>query len=117
VARAVRERSHVNVFHRANAIKVDLFVMGGSLLDEEQMARRQRIQVTTAPDHFLSCYFLAELAVAGRKFSSTPRAGVPSTEASTPFCPVPPSLLRTSNSCLAPGSQEMNLMKSGAASV
>ena len=56
VARAVRERSHVNVFHRASAIKVDLFVMGGSPLDEEQMARRQRIQVTTAPDHFLYAY-------------------------------------------------------------
>jgi hypothetical protein len=30
VARAVRERSSVNVFHRTSAIKVDIFVMGGS---------------------------------------------------------------------------------------
>jgi hypothetical protein len=51
VARAVRERSSVNVFHRASAIKVDLFVMGGSPLDEEQMDRRQRVQVT-ADRHF-----------------------------------------------------------------
>ena len=56
VARAVRERSHVNVFHRASAIKVDLFVMGGSPLDDEQMARRQRIQVATDPDRHLYAY-------------------------------------------------------------
>ena len=56
VARAVSERSHVNVFHRASAIKVDLFVMGGSPLDEEQMARRQRIRVTADPDRYLYAY-------------------------------------------------------------
>ena len=56
VARAVRERSSVNVFHRASAIKVDLFVMGGSPLDDEQMNRRQRIQVTADPDRYLYAY-------------------------------------------------------------
>jgi hypothetical protein len=56
VARAVRERSHVNVFHRATAIKVDLFVMGASPMDDEQMARRQRIQVAADPDHYLYAY-------------------------------------------------------------
>ena len=56
VARAVRERSSVNVFHRASAIKVDLFIMGGSPLDDEQMNRRQRIQVTTDPDRYLYAY-------------------------------------------------------------
>ncbi|HEY6510027.1 MAG TPA: hypothetical protein VIY56_18520 [Vicinamibacterales bacterium] len=56
VARAVRERSSVNVFHRASAIKVDLFIMGGSPLDDEQMNRRQRIQVTADPDRFLYAY-------------------------------------------------------------
>lgn len=56
VARAVRERSSVNVFHRASAIKVDLFVMGGSPLDDEQMNRRQRVQVTTDPDRYLFVY-------------------------------------------------------------
>lgn len=54
--RAVRERSSVNVFHRPSAIKVDLFVMGTSPIDEEQMARRQRIQVTTDPDRHLYAY-------------------------------------------------------------
>ena len=44
VARAVRERSSVNVFHRASAIKVDIFVMGESPLDEEPMNRRQRVR-------------------------------------------------------------------------
>lgn len=56
VARAVRERSSVNVFHRASAIKVDLFVMGGSPIDDEQMNRRQRIQVTADPDGYLYAY-------------------------------------------------------------
>ena len=55
-ARAVRERSSVNVFHVASAIKVDLFVMGGSPLDDEQMNRRQRVQVTTNPDRYLYAY-------------------------------------------------------------
>jgi hypothetical protein len=56
VARAVRERSSVNVFHRASAIKVDLFVMGGSPLDEEQMNRRQRVQVTADPARYFYAY-------------------------------------------------------------
>lgn len=56
VSRAVRERTSVNVFHRATAIKVDLFVMGGSPLDDEQMDRRQRIQVTADPDRYLYAY-------------------------------------------------------------
>jgi hypothetical protein len=56
IARAVRERSSVNVFHRSSAIKVDLFVMGGSPLDDEQMNRRQRIQVTADPDRYLYAY-------------------------------------------------------------
>jgi hypothetical protein len=56
VARAIRERSSVNVFHRESAIKVDLFVMGGSPLDEESMHRRQRVQVTADPDRYLYAY-------------------------------------------------------------
>ena len=56
VARAVRERSSVNVFHVASAIKVDLFVVGGSPLDDEAMARRQRVQVTADPDGHLCTY-------------------------------------------------------------
>jgi len=56
VAPAVRERSSVNVFHRASAIKVDIFVMGGSPLDDEPMKRRQRVQVTADPDRYLYAY-------------------------------------------------------------
>jgi len=56
VGRAVRERSSVNVFHRSSAIKVDLFVMGGSPFDDEQMNRRQRIQVMANPDRYLYTY-------------------------------------------------------------
>jgi hypothetical protein len=55
-ARAAREQSSVNVFHRASAIKVDLFVMGGSPHDEESMHRRQRVQVTADPDRYLYAY-------------------------------------------------------------
>lgn len=56
VARAVRERASVNVFHRASAIKVDLFIMGESPLDEEQMNRRIRIKATADPDRYLYAY-------------------------------------------------------------
>lgn len=56
VARAIRERSSVNVFHRETAIKVDLFVMGGSPHDEESMHRRLRVQVTDDPDRYLYAY-------------------------------------------------------------
>ena len=56
VGRAVRERSSVNVFHRSSAIKVDLFVMGGSPFDDEQMNRRQRVQVTADPNRYLYTY-------------------------------------------------------------
>jgi hypothetical protein len=56
VARAAREQSSVNVFHRASAITVDLFVMGGSPHDEESMHRRQRVQVTADPDRYLYAY-------------------------------------------------------------
>ena len=45
VARAVRSRSSVNVFHRSTAIKVDLFIAAGTPLDTQQMERRQRIEM------------------------------------------------------------------------
>ena len=56
VHRAVRRRSSVNVFHHATATKVDLFVLGGSPLDEQAMSRRVRVQVATTPDQFLYVY-------------------------------------------------------------
>ena len=45
VMRAVRSHASVNVFHRSTAIKVDLFIAGGTPLDAQQMERRQRIAV------------------------------------------------------------------------
>ncbi|MEO5819642.1 MAG: hypothetical protein ABIT71_03995 [Vicinamibacteraceae bacterium] len=40
----------------ASAIKVDFFVMGGSPLNDEQMNRRQRVQVAADPDRYLYTY-------------------------------------------------------------
>ena len=54
--RAIREKSSANLVHFATSIKVDLFVMGGSPIDEEQMNRRQRLKVTTDPDCYLYFY-------------------------------------------------------------
>ena len=56
VIRAVRSRSSVNLFHRSTAIKVDLFVLGGTPLDTEQMERRQRIQIGDSPVRYLYVY-------------------------------------------------------------
>ena len=53
IRRAVRERSSTNVIHYPTSTKVDLFVMGGSPVDAEQMNRRQRVQVSTEPDRWL----------------------------------------------------------------
>ena len=41
VMRAVWSHTSVNVFHRPTAIKVDLFIAGGTPLDTEQLERRQ----------------------------------------------------------------------------
>ncbi len=54
--RAVSQCSCVNAIHQPTAIKVDLFVAGGSQLDELQMSRRQRIKVRTGPDRYLYFY-------------------------------------------------------------
>jgi hypothetical protein len=56
VTRAVRSQSSVNVFHRSTAIKVDLFIAGGTPLDTEQMERRQRIQIGDTPGQHLFVY-------------------------------------------------------------
>ena len=42
IQRAIREKSSANLIHLTTSIKVDLFVMGGSPIDAEQMDRRQR---------------------------------------------------------------------------
>ena len=54
--RAVRTRSSANLIHLPTSIKVDLFVMGGSPVDEEQMERRVRLALGEDPDSFLYVY-------------------------------------------------------------
>lgn len=54
--RAVREKSSTNLIHMPTSIKVDLFVMGGSVLDAEQMDRRHRLTVRSDPDRYLYVY-------------------------------------------------------------
>jgi hypothetical protein len=44
--RAVRERSSANVIHQATQLKVDIFVAGGTPLDEQQLRRRLAVEVT-----------------------------------------------------------------------
>lgn len=41
--RAVRERSSANLIHHATQLKVDLFVAGGTPLDQQQLRRRQAV--------------------------------------------------------------------------
>jgi hypothetical protein len=43
--RAVRERSSANVIHQATQLKVAIFVAGGTPLDEQQLRRRQAVEV------------------------------------------------------------------------
>jgi hypothetical protein len=45
VRRAVRAHSTANVIHIATMLKVDIFVAGGTPLDEEQLARRLWVRV------------------------------------------------------------------------
>ncbi|HSC25889.1 MAG TPA: hypothetical protein VLD67_01365 [Vicinamibacterales bacterium] len=50
--RAIRDRSNTNLVHRPSGMKVDLYV-AGSLLDERQLERRQRVLISADPDRFL----------------------------------------------------------------
>jgi hypothetical protein len=43
--RAVRERSSTNLIHQATQLKIDLFVAGGTPLDEQQLRRRQAVEI------------------------------------------------------------------------
>lgn len=54
--RAIRDRSSMNIIHYGSSMKVDLFIVGGSVLDEQQMKRRQRVQVASDPDRYLYFY-------------------------------------------------------------
>lgn len=51
--RAVRERTSANLIHQATSIKVDVFVAGSTPLDEIQLERRRRVQVSGDPARFL----------------------------------------------------------------
>lgn len=51
--RAVRERATANLIHHETSVKIDLFVAGSTPLDEIQLVRRRRVQVTSNPDRFL----------------------------------------------------------------
>ena len=43
--RAIDTRSTANLIHHDTQLKVDLFVAGGTPLDDQQLARRQRVEV------------------------------------------------------------------------
>jgi hypothetical protein len=43
--RAVRHRGTANLIHHATQVKVDLFIAGGTPLDDQQLARRRRIDL------------------------------------------------------------------------
>ena len=43
--RAIDTLGSANIIHEASNLKVDLFIAGGTPLDEQQLARRQRIEV------------------------------------------------------------------------
>jgi hypothetical protein len=44
IRRAIRQHSSVNLIHHPSAIKVDVFIVGGSPLDEQQIRRRRRVK-------------------------------------------------------------------------
>lgn len=43
--RAVADSSSANLIHHQTSIKIDLFMVGGTPLDRQQLARRQRVDV------------------------------------------------------------------------
>lgn len=54
--RAIRSYSSVQIFHLPTATKVDLFVMGATAVEPEQMERRIRIDVPDRPGRQLYIY-------------------------------------------------------------
>jgi hypothetical protein len=44
--RAVRDRTSANLIHHASYLKVDLFVAGGTPLDEQQLQRRREVRLS-----------------------------------------------------------------------
>jgi hypothetical protein len=53
--RAVGQRASVNIIHQPTSIKVDLFIAGGTAIDDEQLERRRWVQVMSSPER--SLYF------------------------------------------------------------
>ena len=53
---AVERKSSANILHKATSTKIDLFVAGGTAIDEEQMNRRLRLRVGSNPDRYLYIY-------------------------------------------------------------
>jgi hypothetical protein len=51
IRRAIRERASANLIHYATQLKVDIFVAGGTPLDDQQLMRRQ--EVTLGPGRTL----------------------------------------------------------------
>ena len=74
--RAVQEKSSANLVHLESSVKVDLFVMGGTPLDEQMMERRRKVQVSHDPDRHLYVY-TAEGRLFARPggFAARPRSG------------------------------------------
>jgi hypothetical protein len=44
--RAIRSRGSANLIHQATQLKVDIFVAGGTPLDDQQLKRRQAVEVS-----------------------------------------------------------------------
>ncbi len=50
---AIAERRSFNIIHREAAMKVDIFVAGGTPLDAEELTRRERVAVSPDPSQSL----------------------------------------------------------------
>jgi hypothetical protein len=56
IRRAVRERSSVNLIHRPSAIKIDIFIAGGTPVDDLQIERRRLVKVNDDPERHIYAY-------------------------------------------------------------
>jgi hypothetical protein len=53
IRRAIRQHSSVNLIHQPSVIKMDVFIVCGSSLDDQQIGRLRRVQVSENPDRYL----------------------------------------------------------------
>ena len=56
LGRAVETKTCANLIHLPTSMKIDLFVVGGSPIDEQQMERRLHMKVSEEPDRYLYVY-------------------------------------------------------------